>query len=83
MTLEQLGSISEAVGAIAVVVSLLFLGIELRRNTRSVRAASAYDSDAAYAAINREMAADENYALALYKAMSPNTTRESLSVVVY
>jgi hypothetical protein len=37
MTLEDLGNIGEFVAAIAVVVSLLYLAIQIRQNTRSVR----------------------------------------------
>ena len=37
MTLEDLGNIGEFVGAIAVVVSLLYLAMQIRQNTRTVR----------------------------------------------
>ena len=37
MTLEDLGNIGEFVGAIAVVVSLLYLAIQIRQNTKTVR----------------------------------------------
>jgi len=38
--LEALGNIGEFVGAIGVVVSLVYLGLQLRQNTSSVRASS-------------------------------------------
>ena len=37
MTLEDLGNIGEFVAAIAVVVSLLYLAIQIRQNTKTVR----------------------------------------------
>ena len=37
MTLEDLGNIGEFVGAIAVVVSLLYLAVQIRQNTKTVR----------------------------------------------
>jgi hypothetical protein len=40
MTLQDLGSIGEFVGAIAVVVSLVYLAVQIRQNTRSVRAST-------------------------------------------
>lgn len=40
MTLDDLGNIGEVISAIAVVVSLLYLGIQIRQNTRTVRSAS-------------------------------------------
>ena len=43
MTLEDLGNIGEFVGAIAVVMSLLYLAIQIRQNTKTVRT-STYQS---------------------------------------
>ncbi len=40
MTLEDLGNIGEFVGAIGVIVSLAYLAIQIRQNTKSVRAAT-------------------------------------------
>ncbi|MEJ2312456.1 MAG: hypothetical protein P8Y10_13270 [Gemmatimonadales bacterium] len=40
MTMQDLGGIGEFIGAIAVVLSLLYLAVQIRQNTRSVRAAS-------------------------------------------
>lgn len=37
MTLQDLGNIGEFVGAIAVVVSLIYLAIQIRQNTKTVR----------------------------------------------
>jgi hypothetical protein len=39
LTLNDLGNFGEFVGAIAVVVSLIYLAVQIRQNTRSVRAA--------------------------------------------
>ena len=40
MSLEDLGNIGEFVAAVAVVVSLIYLAVQIRQNTRSVRTAS-------------------------------------------
>jgi hypothetical protein len=40
MTLSELGSIGEIVGGIGVVISLLYVGFQVRQNTRSSRASS-------------------------------------------
>jgi hypothetical protein len=40
MTFENLGNIGELIGGIAVVVSLFYLAIQIRRNTRSTRSAA-------------------------------------------
>jgi hypothetical protein len=43
MTLENLGNIGEFVGAIAVILSLVYLGVQIRQNTRTVRASTYQD----------------------------------------
>ena len=40
MSLEDLGNIGEFVAAVGVIVSLIYLGVQIRQNTRSVRTAS-------------------------------------------
>ena len=40
MTLSDLGNLGEFIGAIAVVLSLLYLAVQIRQNTRSVRGAT-------------------------------------------
>jgi hypothetical protein len=40
MTLENLGNVGEFVGALAVVISLVYLAVQIRQNTRAVRSAS-------------------------------------------
>jgi len=39
VSLDDLGNIGEAIGAVAVVVSLVYLASQIRQNTRAVRAA--------------------------------------------
>ena len=40
MTLEQLAQVGEFIGGIAVILSLIFVGLQIRQNTKSVRAQS-------------------------------------------
>jgi hypothetical protein len=40
MSLQDLGNIGEFVAAVAVVVSLIYLAVQIRQNTRSVRAST-------------------------------------------
>ena len=49
MTLDDLGSLGEALGGVAVIFSLLYLIIEVRRNTRATRSGSAWNSTVALA----------------------------------
>ena len=43
MSLEDLGNIGEFVGAMAVIVSLVYLAVQIRQNTRSVRTSTYQD----------------------------------------
>ena len=54
MTLQDLGALGEVVGAVGVVVSLLYLSVQVRQNTRSLRA-STYQSFSEYFAEFRAM----------------------------
>lgn len=40
MSLEDLGNIGEAIGGIAVIITIVYLAIQIRQNTRAVRAAA-------------------------------------------
>jgi len=40
MTLDDLGNLSEFIGAIAVVISLIYLAIQIRQNTAQMRESS-------------------------------------------
>src|SRR5271170_2302085 len=40
MTLAEISQISQTVGSVAVVASLIFVGVQIRQNTKTTRAAS-------------------------------------------
>lgn len=40
MTLEELANLGEFVGGVAVIISLLYLAVQIRQNTKAVRSAS-------------------------------------------
>ena len=52
MSLEQAANLSQVVGAIAVLASILFIGVQIRQNTRSQRVIAVNSLTAAIAAIN-------------------------------
>ena len=62
MSLEDLGNLGEFVGAIAVVASLIYLAVQVRQNTRSVRASTYQAVVSASADINAMIAQDETLA---------------------
>jgi hypothetical protein len=40
MTIQEMGALGEMIGGIAVVISLIYVGLQVRQNSNSVRAAS-------------------------------------------
>jgi hypothetical protein len=52
---QAIGAIGEVVAAFGVVVSLVFLSMELRRNTRSVRASSSFEAQHSIAEITESV----------------------------
>jgi len=62
MSLDALGNIGEIVGAIAVVVSLFYLLLQLRQNTQSIRSATHQAVVSAAAATNQALAGDPGLA---------------------
>jgi len=71
MTISELGSIGELISAVAVVVSLVYLAIQLRQNTKVVRANAAWDSEIVYGTGNSEVGRDPASALLFSRAMNP------------
>lgn len=62
MTLDAIGNIGEAVGALAVVISLVYLAIQMRLNTASVRSATHQSIVATSATTNAVIAQDKELA---------------------
>jgi len=48
--LSEIASIAEVIGAIAIVISLMYVGVQVRDSTRATRSATANDTSAAMAA---------------------------------
>ena len=68
MNLESLAQVGEALGGLAILVSLLYVAIELRRNTTTTRANTSYKGAHSWAELNTTMA--ENSRLASLTARS-------------
>lgn len=78
MTLQDWADVSQIIGAIAVVASLLFVGVQLRQNTKAVRAqtsqahAVGYQQIIAGIAENGEVASIWRRGLADYDSLDPD-----------
>jgi hypothetical protein len=55
VTIQDLGSLGELIAAVATVATLAYLAIQIRQNTKSVRASSRLDVASGWRAHNRQM----------------------------
>ena len=58
MTLQDLGSIGELLGGVAVVVSLIYLALQIRQNTETVRASTFQQAAASSSALAEQLSLD-------------------------
>lgn len=62
MTLEELAYISQIVGVIAVLASLIFVGLQIRQNTKAIKATSHHAITDSFNAINNLILSDPKVA---------------------
>lgn len=78
MNWDAIGAIGEIVGALAVVVSIVYLSIQIRSNTQATKAQSGFDATHSWADITLDMSSRTEEELALFTgAMSVNADWES------
>ena len=70
MNWDAMSTIAEVVSATAVVVSLAYVAIQLRTNTRALKANGAWDSEVVYGNANFEAARDPDFTLLFSRASS-------------
>ena len=70
MTLQDLGNIGEFVGAIGVIVSLIYLSLQIRSNTRAVKVSSYQQTSAAARDYNLKLAADPTLDALFWKVLN-------------
>lgn len=87
MSIEELGSLGEIVGAIAVVVSLIALAIQMRQNTRAIHAQAARDAEATWGAFYLELGRDAEMSLLTEKLLlsrgKDEFTKEEYARIVF
>ena len=70
MSLELINTLSAGISALAVVISLIFVGLQLRASTRAQRALAAWQSENSWAQLNFEIAKDPQTAELMEKIQS-------------
>ena len=59
LKLSEMASVAEIIGAFAIVISLVYVGVQLTQNTKGIRAQSYYNVLSGKNALYRELAADK------------------------
>lgn len=78
MSLDLINTISAAVSALAIVMSLVFVGLQIRASTRAQCALSAWQSENAWAQFNFEVARDPQAAELLNCISTASVTLDAL-----
>ena len=77
MNWEAIGAVGETIGAIAVVVSILYLSIQIRSNTRATKASASFEATHSWALSNEQAhQLSDNDVVAFQKAYSQGTLSE-------
>jgi hypothetical protein len=69
MTLDQLGSISEIIGGLGVIISLIYLALQIRKNTDAERTSTYQAVVSDFGALNNTMASSSELSLLFVHAM--------------
>ena len=84
MTLTDLANISDAVGGIAVVITLIYLAIQIRQNTRMMRASAHHSANQLAVDINLALGTDPQVAeVLLVGSTDPNDLTPSQGVMFH
>ena len=77
MTLDTIGILAEVVSAFAVVITLVFLGYEIRQNRKAVESAAVDALAAGFNSWNEQLTSDEKFFESYYRIMAnPNDASE-------
>lgn len=77
--LQSAALLAEIIAALAIIVSLVFVGIQIQQNTQATRAASQFEVNRMWAQINHEVATDTASALVRRKMLDPTNAVEDFS----
>ncbi len=77
MNWDAAGAIGEIVGAAGVIVTLVYLAVQIRQNTKSLRAAAVWDSQMSFVAINESLADGGRISEIIFRTISDSGSLNS------
>ena len=82
MNVQDWGAIGEVVSAVAVVVSIVYLSIQIRSNTRATKASASFDATHSWATLNEQSTNwPEGLLEALLRSMKESATWEDFDEI--
>jgi len=79
VTLSELANIGETLGGVAVLVSLIYLILEVKRSTKTARSASAWNATTAFAELCEGISHNRELSALVFRATSDVTKPEDLT----
>lgn len=79
MNWEAVGAVAELFGALGVIVSLVFLTLQIRMNTKALRGTASFEAELSMAQANRELLHDREVTAVLIKAYDPSASLADFS----
>ena len=79
MNWEAVGAIGETIGALGVVVSLVYLAIQLRTNSQTLKANAAWDAEVLWGEANVSIGEKSEVALLVHRAAAADAKAEDFS----
>jgi hypothetical protein len=79
MNWEAVGSAGEIISAVAVVTSLIYLAVQLRTNSRTIKASAAWDAETIFTELNRQAAHDAEISALSFRYSSPEARIEDFN----
>ena len=83
MDLEQISSYAEIIEAVVIIVSLIYLTLQVKQNTQTTRAAAAQAQVDAYASVISPMAQSKDGARAWYKGIQDANKLKGEEIVMF
>ena len=82
MTLENINTIAQTIAALAVLVSLIFVGVQLRQNTRAIRASAGFEGTHSWATLNEQiLQLPDAQLMPMLQAFDPEKTLDDFSEI--
>jgi len=83
VSIQELGAIGEFVGSIGVIVTLVYLAIQIRANTRATKASAGFDATHSWADLNETLSGRSDEYLEPFVALQKDPDLSKLNNVQY